>query len=140
MLTQKAKYAIKALVYLAERGKLTKTQEIAEQARIPKKFLEAILLELKSHSIVASQQGAAGGYFLLRPAAQISLADVYRLFEGPVALVPCASEKFYQPCADCADEKTCVIRKAMIRVRERTLKALDCITIQKMVAGEECPA
>ena len=137
MLTQKAKYAIKALTYLAQQGKLTRTADIAEKARIPKKFLESILLELKRHQLVNSVQGSLGGYYLMKDASQISLAAVYRLFEGPIALIPCASEKFYKPCKDCQDEKTCTIRKAMIQVRDQTLAALEAITIQKLVGETE---
>lgn len=133
MLTQKAKYAIKALVYLAQQKSLVRTQDIADKARIPKKFLESILLELKSHKLVASVQGASGGYTLLKDPSSITLADIYRIFEGPIALVPCASLNFYTPCADCQDEKTCVIRKAMIQVREQTLQALEAQSITGMI-------
>ncbi len=137
MLTQKAKYAIKALIFLAQNKGLVKTKDIAEKARIPKKFLESILLELKSHKLVASIQGAAGGYYLLEEPSGITLALIYRIFEGPIALVPCASMNFYQPCSDCEDEQSCQIRAAMIRVREQTLKVLESITIQQMVDGED---
>jgi Rrf2 family protein len=137
MLTQKAKYAIKALVCLAQNEGLVRTKDIAENARIPKKFLESILLELKSHQLVASVQGAGGGYHLLKKPEEITLAAVYRIFEGPIALVPCASMNFYQPCLDCEDEKSCQIRSAMIIVREQTLYALQQITIEKMTAGKE---
>lgn len=136
MLTQKAKYAIKALIYLTEKGGLAKTKEIAEKAKIPKKFLENILLDLKARALVSSHQGASGGYYLLRDASEINLAEVYRIFEGAVALVPCASELFYQPCSDCSDEEHCSIRKAMQHVRQQTLQALEQITIQKMADGE----
>ncbi len=135
MLTQKAKYAIKALVYLAQKKSLVRTQDIADKARIPKKFLESILLELKSHKLVASVQGASGGYTLLKDPASITLADIYRIFEGPIALVPCASLNFYSPCADCENERTCVIRKAMIEVRDQTLDALESHSIAGMLEG-----
>ncbi len=134
MLTQKAKYAIKALVCLAQNDGLVKTKDIAEKARIPRKFLESILLELKSHQLVASVQGPAGGYYLLKNAGEITLAAVYRIFEGPIALVPCASLNFYQPCQDCLDEKSCPIRKAMIDVRDQMLVALQEISIGKIAA------
>jgi Rrf2 family protein len=133
MLTQKAKYAIKALLYLAQQKSLVRTQEIANKALIPKKFLEGILLELKSHKLVASVQGASGGYTLIKDPATISLADIYRIFEGPIALVPCASVNFYARCADCEDERTCVIRKAMVEVRKSTLEALEGQTIETML-------
>jgi len=136
MLTQKGKYAIKALVFLAERGELVKTQEIAEGAQIPKKFLESILIELKNHRLVSSRQGAFGGYYLEKDPAEITLAELYRIFEGPIALVQCAAIKFYKPCIDCNEGDRCHLRKAMIEVRDQTLKALESLTIQKIVNGE----
>ncbi|HZV69154.1 MAG TPA: Rrf2 family transcriptional regulator [Saprospiraceae bacterium] len=133
MLTQKGKYAIKALIYMAEKGVLVKTQDIADSAFIPKKFLEAILLELKRHGFVGSQQGATGGYFLIRPATEINLADLHRIFEGPIALIACAAEKFYKPCTDCENVATCTLRIAMKHVRDQTFDVLEDITIQKLV-------
>ena len=138
MLTQKGKYAIKALVFLAEKGELVKTQEIADEAHIPKKFLESILIELKNHGLVASRQGASGGYFLNKKASEITLADLHRIFEGPIALLQCAALKFYKPCDDCDEGEACHLRKAMIEVRNQTLKALECLTIQKIVDGTGC--
>ncbi len=138
MLTQKGKYAIKALVYLAEKGSLVRTQEVADGAHIPKKFLESILIELKTHGLVGSRQGAAGGYFLTRKPTEITIAELYRIFEGPIALLQCAALKFYKPCDDCDDVATCHLRQAMIQVRNQTIKALECLTIQKIVDGEEC--
>ncbi len=133
MLTQKGKYAIKALIYLTERGTLVRTQEIADRAHIPKKFLESILLELKSQGLVGSHQGAAGGYYLARSASEITLADLHRLFEGPIALISCAAEKFYKPCNDCEDVDNCSLRIAMRHVRDQTFNALEGISIQKIV-------
>ena len=132
MLTQKGKYAIKALVHLAKRGGLVRTQDIATGAGVPRKFLEAILLELKSHGIVRSTQGPLGGYHLAKPATDITVAELYRLFEGPIALVPCASEKFYRPCQDCIDYETCSLRFAMTEVRNQTYELLEAISIQKL--------
>ena len=140
MLTQKGKYAIKALVYLAQKGTLVKTQEIAEGAHIPKKFLESILIELKNHRFVNSKQGAFGGYYLEKDPAEITLAELYRIFEGPIALLQCAALKFYKPCEDCHEGDQCHLRQAMIEVRNQTLKALECLTIQKIVNGEKCQA
>jgi len=138
MLTQKGKYAIKALVFLAEKGELVRTQEIADGAHIPKKFLESILIELKNHGLVASRQGASGGYALNRKPSEISLAELHRIFEGPIALLQCAAVKFYKPCEDCDDVDTCHLRQAMIQVRNQTLQTLECLTIQKIVDGEAC--
>jgi Rrf2 family protein len=137
MLSQKAKYAIKALIYLAqqEKGVLIKTSEIAAKSSIPKKFLELILIDLKRASLVSSKQGIGGGYYLLRAAEDINLADIYRLFDGAIALLTCASLRFYEPCHDCPDEATCLIRKSLIEVRDQTLTALEKTTI-KMLTGE----
>lgn len=132
MLTQKAKYAIKALIYLAQNEGLVKTKDIAANANIPKKFLESILIELKSHQIAASVQGAAGGYYLLKKPSEINLADIHRIFEGPIALLLCASQKFYRPCEDCSDVENCKLRKAMSEVRQKTLDALKGITIDTL--------
>jgi Rrf2 family protein len=133
VLTQKGKYAIKALIYMAEKGVLVKTQDIADGAQIPKKFLETILLELKRHGFVESQQGATGGYLLSKSPREINLADLYRIFEGPIALISCAAEKFYKPCSDCENVATCTLRLAMKQVRDQTFKTLEAITIQKLV-------
>lgn len=133
MLTQKGKYAIKALIFLAEKGTLVRTKEIAEQARIPRKFLESILLELKRHGIVNSVQGASGGYILTKHPDEVNLADLHRIFEGPIALIPCAAEKFYKPCQDCIDVENCSLRLAMKQVRDVTFHALEKISLQKII-------
>jgi Rrf2 family protein len=138
MLTQKGKYAIKALVYLTERGELVKTQEIADEAHIPKKFLESILIELKNHGLVASRQGPTGGYYLAKRPEEINLADLHRIFEGPIALLQCAALKFYKPCDDCDDIEACKLRKAMVEVRNQTYKALECLTLKKIAEGKGC--
>jgi Rrf2 family protein len=137
MLSQKAKYAIKALIYLAkqEKGALIKTAEVASKSSIPKKFLELILIDLKRASLVSSKQGIGGGYYLLKDADDINLADIYRLFDGAIALLPCASLRFYEPCQDCPDEATCLIRSSLIKVRDQTLSALEKTTI-KMLTKE----
>ncbi len=139
MLSQKAKYAIKALMNLAvqEKGALVKTAVIAEQENIPKKFLELILIDLKRASLVASKQGVGGGYYLLRSADKISLADIYRLFDGAIALLPCASLRFYEPCKDCADENTCALRASLIAVRDQTLLALENTMLNQLVGQKK---
>ena len=134
MLSQKAKYAIKALTFLAGKkpGEPVKTNEIAKVARIPKKFLEHILLDLKNASLVSSKQGVQGGYYLLKDAEQINLADIYRLFDGAVALLPCASYRFFEPCSDCDDVEYCVLRSELIEVKKQTLIALKKVTIKSL--------
>ena len=136
MLTQKGKYAIKALICLAEKKSQVRTQDIANDAQIPKKFLESILLELKRHGLVASQQGASGGYSLAKSPHDINLADLHRIFEGPIALIACAADRFYKPCQDCISVENCKLRIAMKQVRDTTFHALESITIQKIIDGK----
>ena len=134
MLSQKTKYALKALLYLAEQDvdHISKTVEIAEAASIPKKFLEQILLDLKRGHFVGSKQGKFGGYYLLKSKNDITLADIHRLFDGAIALLPCASLNFYERCSDCVDESECLLRHGLITIREETLKAMQGITIASL--------
>lgn len=135
MLSQKTKYALKALLYLAqqEEGFIAKTMDIAEGATIPKKFLEQILLELKRGHFVSSKQGKMGGYYLIRSKNEITLADIHRLFDGAIALLPCASLNFYEPCSDCKTESDCLLRLGLIAIREKTLSAMESITIASLI-------
>ncbi len=135
MLSQKTKYALKALLYLAEQDvdHISKTVEIAEAASIPKKFLEQILLDLKRGHFVGSKQGKFGGYYLLKSKNDITLADIHRLFDGAIALLPCASLNFYERCSDCVDESECLLRHGLITIREETLKAMQGITIASLI-------
>lgn len=135
MLSNKTKYALKALLYLAEQKEnhISKTIEIAETANIPKKFLEQILLDLKRGHFVGSKQGKYGGYYLLKSGNDISLADIHRLFDGAIALLPCASLNFYEPCADCSTESECSLRHGLLLIRDETLKAMNGITIASLV-------
>ncbi len=134
MLSQKAKYALKALLYLAkqEDGQISRTIEIAEGASIPKKFLEQILLDLKRARFVSSKQGKMGGYYLVRSKDEITLSEIHRLFDGAIALLPCASLNFYEPCTDCNPDD-CHLRNGLILIRENTLRAMDGITIGSLV-------
>src|SRR6201991_2625132 len=126
MISQKSRYALRALLYLAAGGESAPVQisEIAESERIPRKFLEAILLELKKTGIVRSHRGRAGGYSLGRPAKDISFADVLRVTDGPLALSPCVSVMAYRKCNDCFDEAVCAIRKALLASQLRRSGAL----------------
>ncbi|MGZ9676643.1 RrF2 family transcriptional regulator [Flavobacterium sp. GNP001] len=135
MLSQKAKYALKALLYLAQQEEthVSRTLEIADAASIPKKFLEQILLDLKRGHFVGSKQGKLGGYYLLKSKNEITLADIHRLFDGAIALLPCASLNFYERCSDCTDEATCALRHGLIVIREETLKAMQGITIASLI-------
>src|ERR1700684_1635357 len=127
MLSQKSRYALKALLVLAVRSEAEPMQisEIAQTAGVPRKFLEQILLELKKPGIVRSHRGRLGGYSLGRNAKDISFADVLRVTDGPLALSPCVSVMAYRKCDDCFDEAICGIRKALLAAREATAKILE---------------
>ncbi|MDX2305080.1 MAG: Rrf2 family transcriptional regulator [Microscillaceae bacterium] len=139
MISKKAKYAINALVHLAKKhnqGPIL-ISEIAEQERIPQKFLEAILLELKRDGIVSSKKGKGGGYYLLRNPEEVNMADVIRLIDGPIALLPCVSYKFYERCEECKDEVTCGIRDMFLEVRHQTVALLKEATLEKIIKREQ---
>ena len=131
MLSKKSKYGLKAALFLArsvaEQPNLV--SEIAAQEGIPKKFLEQILLELKRHGVVQSRRGKGGGYLLGRPATQISLGEIVRILDGPLAPIGCVSVTAYRRCDECLDEATCGIRHAMKRVRDSTASILDGTTL-----------
>ena len=131
MLSQKAKYALRAMLMLAEAPpeELVLIQDIADRQRVPKKFLELILVELKRHGFAHSQRGRSGGYCLARPADTITFGQVIRAMDGPIAPLPCASITGYRRCADCADERSCAIRKVMRRVRDLMAEILDRTTL-----------
>lgn len=135
MMSKKCKYAIKALIELGKYYKqgFVATSDIAEEANIPKKFLEQILLELKHARMVASKQGIGGGYYLLKHPKEISVADVYRLFDGAIALVPCVSLNFYEVCDDCPDETACLMRVEFIRIREGARQVMSKTSIQSFM-------
>lgn len=116
--------------------------ELSEREAIPKKFLEAILLELKRHGVVQSKKGKGGGYFLRRKPSEITFGQVIRVLEGPLALVPCVSQMAYMKCAECVEEGTCGVRLAMKEVRDATADILDNTTladINKRVARKRRP-
>ena len=131
MLSKKTQYALKALSYLAARqdqGPVLIT-DIAEQKKIPIKFLENILLELKNAQILGSKKGRGGGYFLRNAPDKTSLATVIRVVDGPSALLPCVSLYFYQKCADCTEE-VCPINAVFVQVRDATLAVLESKTLE----------
>lgn len=135
MISKKTKYGMKALAYLARRGKGTQVviAEIASEENIPRKFLEAILLELKNHGFLGSRMGKGGGYYLLREPDTISLASMYRLLEGPIAMLPCVSLNYYEKCGDCTSEEACRLNRVMIEVRDKTLSVLENRTLADLV-------
>src|SRR5262249_18769027 len=108
--------------------------DLAERQRIPKKFLEAILLELKRHGLLQSKKGKGGGYFLRRAPTEISIGQVIRVLDGPLALIPCVSQTAYMKCEECVDEKACGIRWAMKEVRDATAQILDNTTLADLNA------
>lgn len=135
MMSMRCKYALKALIQLSrsyEKGYVL-TKDIAAEANIPKKFLEQILLELKRARLVGSKQGMGGGYYLIRKPEDISVADVYRLFDGAIALVPCVSLNFYRKCEDCKNEEECQLRDEFIQIREKTRVVMSKITIRSFL-------
>ena len=138
MISQKAKYALRALVALCRTREGGTPQMIAEISRtqaIPKKFLEQILLELKRHGVVVSRRGRQGGYVLLRAPENVTFGEILRLIDGPIAPLPCLSKVAYRRCADCADEGTCEIRGVFARVAEATREVLDRTTLADAVSG-----
>lgn len=135
MLTQKTRYAIFALVKLArdhDKGPI-QINQIAESEKIPKRFLEAILLELKNNGYLDSKLGKNGGYFLNKKPGEINLFEIVRLFEGAIALLPCISEKYYKPCQQCNDESTCSIRQTFKDIREYTYHKLATTPLSALV-------
>ena len=131
MLSRRSKYGLKALLALAAdsgRGPVL-VSELAERDALPKKFLEAILLDLNRKGVVQSKKGKGGGYFLRRGPSEITVGEVIRALEGPLALVPCVSQTAYARCVECVDEATCGVRIAMQRVRDATAEILDHTTL-----------
>ena len=139
MLTAKGKYGLKALAHLAtlDPGQMAQAVEIAEANSIPKKFLDAILGELRNAGIVHSRKGPGGGYRLARAPAEIKIGRVIRVIDGPLAPIACASRTAYQPCRDCRDIKACTVRLTMTKVRDAMSDVLDRMTVADMVAISE---
>ena len=141
MISQKAKYAMRALLSLARTtcGETKMIGDIAREQSIPKKFLEQILLELKRAGYVASRRGRAGGYELLRPAHQIMFGEVLRLIDGPLAPLPCLSKTAYRRCEDCRDESACEVRHVFERVTLATREVLDQTSLADSLRLEDLP-
>ncbi|MBK8847196.1 MAG: Rrf2 family transcriptional regulator [Bacteroidetes bacterium] len=138
MISKKAKYALKALEYITKNNDKGPhlISEISQKQRIPKKFLEVILLEMKRDGILQSKMGKNGGYYLLKDPKDVTIGHVIRLIDGPIALLPCVSYKFYEPCAECEDEATCGLRHVMAQVREANNKILNKVSILEVVKRE----
>jgi Rrf2 family protein len=137
MLSKKCKYAVHALVHMAKDPKEKfLIKDISDACCIPKKFLEAILLDLKRAGILGSKQGKGGGYFLRREPKEVDLAEVVRLFDGAIAAVPCATFKFYERCTECVDEETCAVRDTFLKVRNATVEMLKASNLEDLVKKE----
>ena len=148
MISQKTRYALRALLHLVQSAadqegrKPVQLATIASSQAIPRKYLELIMLDLKKAGMVQSVRGPGGGYTLAVAPETISFGDVVRHLEGPIALVPCASVHFYANCGDCTDERTCAIRRVMALVRESSAGILDGTTLAEAASwetGEEHP-
>lgn len=139
MLSKKTKYAIKALLHLAKNygdGPIL-IGHLSEKEKIPKKFLETILLDLRKQGILGSKIGVGGGYYLIKKPSEVYLSQVLRSIDGPIALIPCVSINFYERCDDCKDEVVCGIRDVMKDVREATLKIFSGTTLQDIIKREQ---
>jgi len=135
MLTKRGKYALRAVIYLArhrDRGPIL-IQEVAQKEQIPKKFLEAILRDLRNEGILQSKMGKGGGYQLAQFPGKVTLGEIIRTIDGPLAPIPCASQTAYAPCADCPTVDACMIRLVMRDVRDASAAILDGTTVEMLL-------
>jgi Rrf2 family protein len=141
MITQKMKYALKALMELATeragKGEPLRIEEIAKRSGTPKRFLEHILLEVRNAGFIASVRGRHGGYILIKDPREVALSELMRLIDGPIAPLPCLSRRAYQRCEDCPDEETCRLRKVFGQVFWSYLLLIDSLTLADLVAPAE---
>jgi len=142
MLSKKCQYALHALIYLGEHqdSGLTFISAIAASKKIPKKFLEAILLDLKNTNILGSKKGKGGGYYLKKKPEEISILQVVRAIDGAVAMLPCVSLNFYESCGLCENEKECRINHLFSQVRDETLKILSKNTLADLIKNQSLVA
>jgi Rrf2 family protein len=139
MITQKAKYAFKALFHMASLpgGASIRIEEIAQGAGVPRKFLEHILLDLKKRGIVASSRGRSGGYVLVKRPAEMTISDILRAIDGPIAPLPCISRTAYRRCDDCKDETTCSVHRLFAETYAATLALWESTTLEDALFGGE---
>ena len=140
MLSQKARYGLRALIELARAdGAQLRAEELSLRASTPRKFLEAILLELSRAQFVASRRGKFGGYVLARDPADITFAEIIRVIDGPLALAPCVSPRLgFRKCADCPDLATCSLRPALLRARDASAAVLEGYSLAEAAAAGPC--
>jgi Rrf2 family protein len=139
MISKKTKYALNALVHLAKRrdeGPVLISQ-IAGTENIPQKFLEAILLDMRNAGFLRSKKGKGGGYYMHKDPEEINIADIMRLFDGPIALLPCVTHQYYEKCEECVDETTCGIRDVFAELRNETVKLLKASTVAEIIRREK---
>lgn len=134
MISKKTRYALLALIRLTKEygNEPVMISDIAESEHIPQRFLEGILLELKKNGILKSKLGKKGGYSLAKHPSEIHIVDLYRLFEGPISLLACASVKYYEPCEFCKTEATCKIRMVFRDIRDYTVQKLSNTSLQDL--------
>ena len=128
-----------ALVHLAkeQNNGPVLINKIAKEESITQKFLEAILLDLKKDGTLASKKGKGGGYYLIKSPDEVNMADVMRLFDGAIALLPCVTYKYYERCEECKDEETCGIRDTFMEVRNKTVEILKSSTLSQIIQSEK---
>lgn len=131
MLSKKTKYGLKALIFIAKQSETAPVliSDISEKEKIPKKFLEAILLDLKKFGILGSKKGKGGGYYLMKDPKTVTVATLIRVLDGPIAMLPCVSLNYYEKCDDCPHEEVCSLNKFLAEVRDNTLSLLQQRTL-----------
>jgi len=139
MISKKTKYGLKAIAFLAKQPPNTRVQiaAIAESENISQKFLESILLTLRKSGFLGSKKGKGGGYYLLKDPKEIKLASIFRILEGPIAMVPCVSLNFYEKCDDCPNEDECSVHRLMIQIRDNTLAILENNTLSDFIKSQK---
>ena len=137
MLNRKSVYALHALLLMARSpAERFSSVRLAEACGSPRRFLEQILRELRESGLLHSEPGRLGGYQLSRASHEVSLAEILRIVEGPIALLPCASHRFYQPCAECKNPQECALQDALVQVRNETVQSLKSISLADLVQRE----
>ncbi|GHG12513.1 MULTISPECIES: RrF2 family transcriptional regulator [Paracoccus] len=142
MITQKMKYALKAMLVLGDEAaqpnpEALTIEKIARRSDTPKRFLEQILLEIRNAGMVSSIRGRSGGYLLIKRPSDISISELLRLIDGPIAPLPCLSRRAYQRCEDCRDEASCRIRKVFAEIFWSYLILIESLTLEDMLRSEQ---